>query len=264
MPAVLAICAHPDDIEFYFAGAMLQLSKRGWDLHYMNLCDGSRGSTTMDQATCAATRLREAKNACRVLGAQHYDPIFPDMEAVYTTENLKKVAAVIRQCRATIVLTHSPQDYMEDHEVACKLATMAAFCHGMPNLESIPPQPVYMDPVTVYHAQPVGGTNGVGEIVRPHFFVDEADVLEAKIQALACHESQKQWLDESQGLDSYLATAREISTQMGKMSGKFEFAEGWRRHQHWGLCGPDDDPMVHALADVIHDTRPHRGSIPIV
>ena len=37
MPSVLAIAAHPDDIEFYFAGAMLQLAKRGWDLHYMNL-----------------------------------------------------------------------------------------------------------------------------------------------------------------------------------------------------------------------------------
>ena len=49
MPSALAIAAHPDDIEFLYAGTMLQLGRRGWDLHYINLCDGSRGSTTMNQ-----------------------------------------------------------------------------------------------------------------------------------------------------------------------------------------------------------------------
>jgi len=61
MPAALAIAAHPDDIEFLFAGTMLLLAERGWDLHYMNLADGSRGSTTLDNETCAATRLKEAQ-----------------------------------------------------------------------------------------------------------------------------------------------------------------------------------------------------------
>ena len=61
MPSVLAIAAHPDDIEFLFTGTLLQLAKRGWDLHYMNLCDGSRGSTVLSQEECAATRLEEAK-----------------------------------------------------------------------------------------------------------------------------------------------------------------------------------------------------------
>ena len=59
MPSALAIAAHPDDIEFLYAGTMLQLGERGWDLHYINLCDGSRGSTTMNQQECAATRLRK-------------------------------------------------------------------------------------------------------------------------------------------------------------------------------------------------------------
>ena len=81
MPSVLAIAAHPDDIEFLFAGTMLQLAKRGWDVHYMNLCDGSRGSTTMGQQECAETRLAEAKNACEILGAEFYPPIYSDMEA---------------------------------------------------------------------------------------------------------------------------------------------------------------------------------------
>ena len=156
MPSVLAVAAHPDDIEFLYAGTMLLLGQRGWDVHYMNVADGSRGSTTMGPQECAATRLEEAKQAAKVLGATFYPPICADMEVAYTTENIQKVAAVVRQSKASIVLTHSPIDYMEDHENACRLAVSAAFAHGMPNLESIPPTPVYMDPVTVYHAQPVG------------------------------------------------------------------------------------------------------------
>ena len=255
MPSVLAIAAHPDDIEFLFAGTMIQLLRRGWDLHYANLCDGSRGSTTMNQQDCAACRLEEAKAACNVLGAKFYAPIYADMEASYTTANLKKVTAIVRMARPSIVLTHSPQDYMEDHEIACKLAVSAAFSHGMPNLESDPPVDVFMDPVTVYHAQPVGNTTPLGDPVKPHLFVNETDVIDKKIEALACHASQKQWLDESQGQDSYLETAREMSREVGRLSGRFEYAEGWRRHQHWGFCGPEDDPLRDALADVIHDIR---------
>jgi LmbE family N-acetylglucosaminyl deacetylase len=255
MPSALAIAAHPDDIEFFFAGAMLQLAKRGWDIHYMNLCDGSRGSTTMNQEECAATRLEEAKQASRVLGAKFYAPIYADMEAAYTTENLKKVAAVVRMAKPSIVLTHSPQDYMEDHEIACRLAVSAAFAHGMPNLQSDPPVDVFMEPVTVYHAQPVGNTTPLGEVVRPHIYVDESDVIDKKVEALACHQSQKRWLDESQGQDSYLETLRELSREVGVMSGKYVHAEGWRRHQHWGFCGADDDPLCDALADIIVDSR---------
>ncbi|TWU21483.1 1D-myo-inositol 2-acetamido-2-deoxy-alpha-D-glucopyranoside deacetylase [Novipirellula galeiformis] len=259
MPSVLAIAAHPDDIEFVMAGAMLQLARRGWDLHYVNLCDGSRGSTTMDRETCAAVRLEEARNAAKSIGATFYPPIYPDMEATYNTANVRKVAAIIRMAKPTIVLTHSPIDYMEDHETACRLAVTAAFTHGMPNFESDPELPVYMDPVTVYHAQPPGHRTPLGELITPHLYVDETDVIEQKVAALACHASQKQWLDESQGMDSYLQTLRDSSAQMGRMSGKFSHAEGWRRREHWGFCGPDDDPLRDALSDIIVDTRSARS-----
>ena len=251
MPSVLAVAAHPDDIEFLYAGTMLLLSQRGWDVHYMNVADGSRGSMTMGPQECAATRLEEAKQAAKVLGATFYPPICADMEVAYTTENIQKVAAVVRQSKASIVLTHSPIDYMEDHENACRLAVSAAFAHGMPNLESIPPTPVYMDPVTVYHAQPVGCRQPTGELVTPHFYVDTAAVMEQKAESLACHASQKQWLDESQGMDSYIEAMRDLSRMVGQMSGQYEHAEGWRRREHWGFCGPDDDPLRAALVDQI-------------
>jgi len=247
MPSVLAIAAHHDDIEFVMAGTLLRLREQGWELHYMNLADGSRGSTTMDRATCAAVRLEEAKAAAKILGAQFYPPICADMEIAYTTELLRQVAAVVRQAKPSIVLTHSPVDYMEDHENACRLAVSAAFAHGMPNFESDPPVDVYMDPVTVYHAQPVGNATPLGERVWPGLYVDITAVLEKKAEALAAHASQKRWLDESQGMDSYIQTMRDSAAEVGQMSGKYQYAEGWRRRQHWGFCGPDDDPLAAAL-----------------
>ncbi|MCS7468786.1 PIG-L family deacetylase [Stieleria sp. ICT_E10.1] len=251
MPSVLAIAAHPDDIEYLMVGTMLQLARRGWELHYVNLCDGSRGSTTMDREECARTRLAEAKNACQMMGATFYDPIYPDMAATYSFENLAKVTAIVRTAKPSVVLTHSPSDYMEDHEIACRLAVSAAFSHGMPNLVSDPPVPPFYEPVTVYHCQPVGNRTPLGELVTPHFFVDHSDLIDKKVELLGCHASQKEWLDESQGMDSYLQTMRDINAETGQMSGKFEYAEGWRKHLHWGFCGPDDDPLRSSLADVI-------------
>ncbi|MEL6107686.1 MAG: PIG-L deacetylase family protein, partial [Planctomycetota bacterium] len=239
-----------DDIEFFMAGTMLQLAACGWTLHYVNLCDGSRGSSTMDQSECARVRLGEAQEACRILGATFHPPIFPDMEASYTFENVAKVTAILRAAKPSIVLTHSPSDYMEDHEVACRLAVSAAFAHGMPNLVSDPPVEPYYDPVTVYHAQPVGNRTPLGELVYPHFYTDISSVIDRKEQSLAAHASQKQWLDESQGQDSYLQTMRDLGKEVGKMSGEFEYAEGWRKHLHIGFCGPEDDPLRQALADI--------------
>jgi len=247
MPSVLTIAAHHDDIEFLMAGTMLQLKKLGWELHYMNIADGCRGSTTMDRATCAAVRLEEARAAAKALGATFYPPICPDMEIAYTTPLLRKVAAVVRMAKPSILLTHSPSCYMEDHENACKLAVSAAFAHGMPNFESDPEHETYSEPVTVYHSQPVGNATPLGEVVYPTLYVDIADVLNEKVAALACHASQKQWLDQSQGMDSYLETMKESCLVTGAMSGQYKYAEGWRRRQHWGFCGPDDDPLAEAL-----------------
>jgi N-acetylglucosamine malate deacetylase 1 len=253
MPSVLAIAAHHDDIEFVMAGTMLLLKERGWELHYMDLADGSRGSTQLDPKTCAATRLAEAQEGAKILGATFYPPIFPDMEIQYSTDALQKVASVVRQTRASVILTHAPVDYMTDHEEACKLAVSAAFCHGMPNFETTPQALPYFEPVTVYHAQPHGNRTPMGEVVRPHFAVDISSVLERKLESLRAHRSQQEWLDSSQKMNSYVQSMLDLCGELAGMTGKYKIAEGWRRRQHWGFCGPNDDPLRDALRDVIHN-----------
>jgi len=73
--------------------------------------------------------------------------------------------------------------------------------------------------------------------------------MAAKRAALACHKSQKEWLDTSQGLDSYLITMEAMSREVGGLSGRYEYAEGWRRHLHLGFCAEDADPLSEALGD---------------
>ena len=67
-----------------------------------------------------------------------------------------------------------------------------------------------------------------------------------------CGYPEKQWLDASQGLDSYLDTMKDLMREVGRMSGRFEMAEGWRKHSHLGFCGPDDDPLRTALGKAVH------------
>ena len=74
---------------------------------------------------------------------------------------------------------------------------------------------------------------------------------------LAEHKSQKQWLDESQGQDSYLQTLRDLDCELGRASDKFEYTEGWRRHLHLGFCDEQDDPLAAAL----HDRIVCRGTV---
>jgi len=260
MPSALALFAHPDDIEFVAAGTLLRLQERGWDIHYMNLCSGNGGSVQMDGPTTALTRLAEAQTAARLLGAVFYPPVCDDLELIYSVPLLRKIAAVVREARPGIVLTHSPADYMEDHQNAQRLAVTAAFAHGIPNFQCDPPLDAYFHDVTVYHAMPHGLCDPLRRRIHAGSYVDTTPVHARKREALAAHVSQKHWLDVSQGMDSYLIAMDAASRRVGALSGRFEHAEGWRRHLHLGFSAAPVDPLKEALGDdcLINDAYEER------
>jgi LmbE family N-acetylglucosaminyl deacetylase len=248
-PVAIAIAAHPDDIEFYMAGTLLLLRRAGWEIHCFNLGSGNLGSKSASGKQTATRRRREAQEAARLLGAVWHPPICRDLEIFYDDRSLRRVASVIRQARPSIVLTHSPQDYMEDHMNTSRLAVSAAFARGMPNYHSLPRQPPVELDVTVYHGMPHLLRDPLGQPIRPGLFVNIGSVLDEKRHALAAHRSQKEWLDTSQGMDSYLQSMVTLSREVGRLSKKFRFAEGWRKHLHVGFCGPQDDPLKRVLRD---------------
>lgn len=243
----IAIAAHPDDIEFYMAGTLLLLKHAGYQLHYFNLAAGNCGSTEYGGPATRSIRLTEARSAAKILGAEFHAPITDDLEILYSTELLRAVAAVIREVKPSIVLTHSPQDYMEDHTNTCRLAVTAAFARAMPNFRTTPPRPAADYEVTVYHAMPHGLRDPLRRRVVPGLFIDTTSVHKTKHQALAAHRSQQKWLDVSQKLNCYLLTMESMSLEVGRMSKKFKHAEGWRRHLHLGFCGPEAEPLKDVL-----------------
>ncbi len=248
--SVLAIAAHPDDIEFVMAGTMLRLAELGWELHYFNIANGSYGSMTLPPPQCAATRLEEAREAARRMGAKFYEPICDDMNIFYCRELLEKVVAVVRQAAPTIILTHSPVDYMEDHENACRLAVSAAFVRGMPNMPCTPPMSPYPGSTTIYHAQPHGNRTPLGEPVQPGLIVDISAYMEQKSELLRCHVSQESWLDSTQKMSSYVQTMWDLGSEVGAMAGSIKYGEGWRRHSNLGFCAPEANPLQEALKPI--------------
>ena len=113
--SAMAVAAHPDDIEFIMAGTMIHLRNAGYKLHYLTVANGNCGSVQYSAATTRSVRNAEARAAAKILGAHFHPSITNDLEILYTLDQLRALAAVIREVKPTVVLTHSPQDYMEDH-----------------------------------------------------------------------------------------------------------------------------------------------------
>lgn len=252
-PKAFAIAAHPDDIEFMMAGTLMLLRDAGYEIHYMNVADGSCGSMTTDAKTTAALRLIEARNAAASMGAIFHAPLTPDLMVYYTPQLVARLCAVIREVSPEILLLPAPDDYMEDHTNTSRIGVTAAFCRNMPNFQTDPASKHIENEMAVYHALPYGLHDQLRNLVLPHFYVDVESVIQAKSDALARHVSQKQWLDDSQGHDSYLITMKDMAAEVARLGSKFKYAEGWRRHSHLGFGPQNFDPLCKTLKTKIFE-----------
>ena len=192
----------------------------------------------------------ESMRSADLLGATYYPPICDDLDVFYNAKNFARVAAVVRMANPAIVLTHSPIDYMEDHMETCRLAVSAAFSKGVPNFASDPILPSCDGDVALYHAQPHGNRTPLGEEVIPQIAINIDAVLERKLAMLQCHQSQQQWLQSTQKMNSYLQTMLELCEEVARL-GKTEcrYAEGWRQHLHLGFAQKDFDPLRQLFGD---------------
>lgn len=248
---LLAIAAHPDDIELRFAGTMLLMARAGWELHYLNIASGSLGSAEMGPERTREVRSGEAREAAAVLGATWHPPMAEDLEIFYGDSLLRRVAAVVRSVDPSVVLTHSPVDYMEDHTAACRLAVTAAFSKAIPSYRTDPRTDTSMAPVAVYHSMPHGLVTPLGGRVSPKYFVDIGGVMDERVRALECHHSQKAWLEASQGIGALGRYSRGDAARVGEMSGRFAFAEGWWPHLHLGFGPEGFDPVREVLGELV-------------
>lgn len=251
---ILAVGAHPDDIEFCFAGTLLLLKEKGWKIHMWNLANGSAGSKSLPAEAIAQKRWEEAQASAQILGATMHPPLFSDLNIFYDAKSLAQVSSVVRSVNPSIILTHPPSDYMEDHENTCRLLVTAAIAKGIPNYPVIPPCESNDDPVALYHAPPLRCRTGMNEEVFPTLFVNIESVLDPKIRMLMAHESQMAWLQETQKMIGLEETLLQEAKDLGKRSGKFAYAEAFTPHHKRGFCPGDFTPLEDALGDAQVDS----------
>jgi len=246
---VFAFGCHPDDIEFMMSGALFLLKEQGAEVHYMNPANGCLGTATHDREEIIRIRRDESMRAAAYLGAVYHESIADDLQVTFSQELIRKTAAIVREIKPDIMLILSLEDYMDDHMNSSRLGYTAAFCRGMKNLTTDPPMNPINQDIAVYHALPYGLKDMLNRPIKPDIFIDVRSVMEKKETMLAMHESQNSWLDESQGLSAYMETMKQMCGEVGGMSGRFQFAEGFRRHNHLGFCKPDARPLETALKD---------------
>ena len=247
--SVFAIGAHPDDIEFNMAGTLCLLAQAGFETHMMNVSRSNLDSNELSQAEVTQMRLQEARNSAEVLGATYHPPIANDLLIMYEERLLRKILAVVREIRPTIVLLPSLNDYMEDHTNTARLTVTACFSRAMRHFVSDPPRPATEQDVYLYHAQPHLNRDGMRTLVVPDLFVNISSVVDKKLKMLACHASQRQWLGETQGLDDYLESMRRSAVEVAHMvpNLQWDYAEGFRQHSHTGFSARDGNPLADVL-----------------
>jgi N-acetylglucosamine malate deacetylase 1 len=232
MPQVaVSILAHPDDAEFLCAGTLIRLRRtHGFEVHIATMTPGDCGSAELPPAEIARIRRAEGAAAAALIGATYHCLEERDLLIVYGERALENVTRLLRLVRPNIVLTHSPSDYMLDHEVTSTVVRAAAFAAPIPNFlaerELGPPLPHIPH---LYYCDAIEGKDPLGRDVPPGFTIDISAVIDAKAEMLARHASQRDWLLKHHGMDQYLEAMRWWGAHRGSASG-VGYAEGFRQH----------------------------------
>jgi len=239
---VLAFFAHPDDAEILCAGTLSLLKKAGYNIHIATLGLGDKGTATHSKEEIIRLRRAEAIKAAGIIGGTYHCLDFEDIYIFYQRESIDKAAALVRKIQPAIVFTHSPDDYMLDHEISSKIAQTACFTAGMKTLD-VPEKPYGPVPY-LYYTDPVESKDKFGNRIKPGVFVDISTEIETKEKMLASHASQRNWLMAHHKVDEYLLAMKSVARSRGDESG-FQYAEGFRQHLGHGF--PQDNILGEIL-----------------
>ncbi|AFY31429.1 PIG-L deacetylase family protein [Calothrix sp. PCC 7507] len=197
---VLTIYAHADDEVLPAAGTLNIMSKAGWNVHCLILTDGNLSSSSMKDK-----RHKEAEEAGKIIGATY--EFYALEECNFSTQVVIKVAEeAIKRWQPDLIITHAPQPEKyghRDHEVCAIAVSNVATRTNIPLWYSAPP--VFL------------------RGFEPNFFVDITSVIEEKVAAIGCYESElnKAFMQ----LDAILVLSRFWARELGQKDGYFEAFE---------------------------------------
>jgi N-acetylglucosamine malate deacetylase 1 len=229
---ILAIHAHPDDVEILAGGTLALLAAAGHSITIVSMTPGDCGSADLSSEEIAAQRRNEAGSAASRIGAEYRCAEFRDLAIFNEDSSRRRVVEILRRARPNLVLTSSPIDYMCDHEATSALVRDACFAAPARNyttrdVQAAPPLAAIPH---LYFMDPVGGVDREGRPVPADFYVDVHSVFEKKTEMLARHKSQREWLLKHHGIDDYLAMMERWTRDIGRRAG-LDLAEGFRRYK---------------------------------
>ncbi|MGE5596828.1 MAG: PIG-L deacetylase family protein [Hyphomicrobiales bacterium] len=185
----MVIVAHPDDAEFLCAGTVAKWCAEGWEMYYVLVTSGDKGThdPTQHPEKLAAMREAEQRAACRVLGVK--DTIFLGYPDGFTGDNAElrgQIVRLLRQYRPDVVITWDAFRHSFNHRDHRNVGTATA--------DAI--YPLVRDRL-FYPAHEIDGleSHQVNEILlagsdNPDYVVDITDYWEKKVEAILCHTSQ--------------------------------------------------------------------------
>ena len=192
---VLAIGAHPDDVELLCAGTLARYAEEGHKVVISHLCNGDKGSSKISSSEIAKIRREEAIQSASIIGATSIWGGFSDGEIVIDLYSRKKVVDIIRQANPDVIITHFPGDYHSDHINTSKLVFESIYLTNLKlwksnfnNTKKFP---------HLYYMDTLAGINFL-----PEEYVDITKTLETKIKMMLKMSSQLGWLKEMHDCDA--------------------------------------------------------------
>lgn len=185
---ILAIGAHPDDLEIHAFGTLALHAKRGDDVFVCGITNGDQGHMVIMPEELGQLRIQEAAKAAKTIGAQEYFNlgVHDMMVDGKDQEVIDKLIDVIRYTKPDYIISHRTDEYHNDHNETGVLAFNSSFTSSLPHYFT--KEPCWGKVPSLYYMCSSS----------PNFhatdYVDISSVIELKLEALACHQSQVQWL----------------------------------------------------------------------
>lgn len=223
---VLAIGAHPDDLEILCGGTLARMVAEGHEVTMAHATDGARGGGPGDDpARMAQLRAREAEQAAALAGARHVCVGLPDGEvSAADPAHRRALAELMRATAPDLLLTHHPDDYHGDHREVSRLVFDTSFTAANPLVEAAG-APLPHVPALHY----VDTLGGLG--FAPTEYVDVSAWAETKLAMLRCHASQLTYLSETFGVD--VVDQVDVHTRFRGLQCGVAYAEAFQPCMTW-------------------------------
>src|SRR5450755_491893 len=124
---ILAIHAHPDDVEILAGGTLALLAAAGHSITIVTMTPGDCGSADLPAEEIADLRRNEAASSASRIGAEYRCAEFRDLSIFNDDTSRRHVVEILRRYKPNLVLTAAPVDYLCDHEATSELVRDACF-----------------------------------------------------------------------------------------------------------------------------------------